>query len=147
LTKITPAFGREEKIKVNNKTIELILVKNPSGFQLALNSFPPKDYAIMIAINDNYADGRDMSWLWDVDFSSLRKANISQISGIRAYDMALRLKYDDVNFTHINPKISKALKNFLKNNQDKDKRIYCTYTAMLKIRREIAKIAKIKGIE
>lgn len=147
LEKITPAFGREEKIKINNKTVELILVKNPSGFQLALNSFPPKDYGIMIAINDNYADGRDMSWLWDVDFSSLKNANISQVSGIRSYDMALRLKYDDVNFSHINPKIPAALKNFLKNNRDKDKRIYCTYTAMLKIRRELAKIAKIKGIE
>jgi len=147
LTKITPAFGREEKIKIDDKVVELILVKNPSGFQLALKSFPPKDYATMIAINDNYADGRDMSWLWDVDFSSLIDANVSQISGIRAYDMALRLKYDDVKFSHINPKISKALKNFINNNKDKNKRIYCTYTAMLKIRRELAKIVKIKGIE
>lgn len=146
LSKITPAFGREEKIILNGKDIELVLVKNPSGFQLALQSFKPEDYATMIAINDNYADGRDMSWLWDVDFSSLKDMDISQISGMRAYDMALRLNYDDVKFKRINVKVKKALKTFLDNNEDKNKRIYCTYTAMLKIRRELSKITKVKDV-
>ncbi|BAS09204.1 udp-N-Acetylmuramyl tripeptide [Arthrobacter sp. Hiyo4] len=73
-----------------------MLVKNPSGFRLGLKSFPAGGYATMIAINDNYADGRDMSWLWDVEFDSLRDGGVDQLTGSRAYDMALRLQYDDV---------------------------------------------------
>ena len=49
----------------------------------------------MIAINDQYADGRDMSWLWDVDFTPLKQAGVSIVTGVRATDMALRLSYDD----------------------------------------------------
>ena len=48
----------------------------------------------MICINDEYADGRDMSWLWDVDFTSLRGTGVAMVSGVRAWDMALRLEYD-----------------------------------------------------
>lgn len=143
LANVQPAFGREEKIIVNNKKLELILVKNPAGFQLALKSFPPDDYVTMIAINDNYADGRDMSWLWDVDFTSLQKSKVSQVSGIRAYDMALRLRYDDVKVHHVGINVKKDLKKFLDNNPYNNKRVYCTYTAMLKIRRELAKITKV----
>ena len=68
LKNIQPAFGRGETIMLHGVPIELILVKNPSGFRLALLSFARSQAAMMIAINDNYADGRDMSWLWDVDF-------------------------------------------------------------------------------
>ena len=69
---VTPAFGRGEVIDVNGSPVELLLVKNPMGFRLSLASFTPEGCDTMIAINDEYADGRDMSWLWDVDFSSLR---------------------------------------------------------------------------
>ena len=57
----------------------------------------------MIAINDNYADGRDMSWLWDVEFDSLREGGVDQLTGSRAYDMALRLQYDDVGSARSQP--------------------------------------------
>src|SRR3546814_12823762 len=60
LQNITPAFGRGEKLIVNGKPLELVLVKNPGGFRLGLTSFDPEGYATMIAINDNYADGSDM---------------------------------------------------------------------------------------
>jgi len=65
--KIQPAFGRGEKIKIDGKEIEILLVKNPAGFRTNLRNFNPDNYDSMIAVNDNYADGRDMSWLWDVD--------------------------------------------------------------------------------
>ena len=91
----------------------------------------------MIAINDDYADGRDMSWLWDVDFESLKNSGVSQISGIRAYDMALRLQYDTVEISKVEPNIAAALKQFITDNPDTPKRIYCTYTAMLRLRREL----------
>lgn len=147
LSKVTPAFGRGERLMLNGKPIELVLVKNPGGFQLALKSFSPSGYATMIAINDNYADGRDMSWLWDVDFSSLAKTGVKQISGIRAYDMALRLKYGDIKVKNINTNITKALNGFINSSQKTPKRIYCTYTAMLAIRRELSKITKVEAIK
>lgn len=146
LASITPAFGRGESLQVGGHPLELVLVKNPSGFRLGLKSFPPEGYATMIAINDNYADGRDMSWLWDVDFESLGEKGVAQVSGIRAYDMALRLQYDEVAITHIEPELPIALRQFIEQNKDLPKRIYCTYTAMLALRKELGKITKVEVV-
>jgi len=146
LAHVTPAFGRGETLQVNGQPLELVLVKNPSGFRLGLQSFSPARYATMIAINDNYADGRDMSWLWDVDFDSLKAGGVDEISGIRAYDMALRLQYDEVTMAHVEPNLQKALRHFIDKNASRPKRIYCTYTAMLTLRRELAKITKVEAI-
>lgn len=145
LTAVTPAFGRGETLIVGGQPLELILVKNPSGFRLALDSFSPTGYETMIAINDNYADGRDMSWLWDVDFSSLRQQAVA-ISGIRAYDMALRLQYEEVPVASVEPRLTKALRDFITNNIASPKRIYCTYTAMLAIRKELSKITDVEVV-
>ncbi len=145
LSQVTPAFGRGETIIVNNQPLDLVLVKNPSGFRLGLQSFDPSGYATMIAINDNYADGRDMSWLWDVDFTSLQ--SVAEVSGIRAYDMALRLQYDEVTIKSVQVNLKKALKHFIDTNNNQPKRIYCTYTAMLSIRRDLSKIAKVEVIK
>lgn len=146
LAKVTPAFGRGETFTIGGEPLELVLVKNPSGFRLGLQSFNPSGYATMIAINDNYADGRDMSWLWDVTFESLRNDGVEQVSGIRAYDMALRLQYDEIPLTDVTINLVKGLKQFLSDNPKKPKRIYCTYTAMLAIRRQISKIITVESI-
>lgn len=145
LEAITPAFGRGEILTIDGQPLELVLVKNPGGFRLGLQSFDPKGYATMIAINDNYADGRDMSWLWDVDFDSL-KPSISHVSGIRAYDMALRLQYDEIDIKTVLPNLTDALKDFIANNKSTPKRIYCSYTAMLALRRELSKITTVDQI-
>lgn len=145
LESITPAFGRGEKLLVDGQPLELVLVKNPGGFRLGLSSFDPSGYATMIAINDNYADGRDMSWLWDVDFESL-KPSIAQVSGMRAYDMALRLQYDEIEIAGVEPNISTALKTFIRENHSTPKRIYCSYTAMLALRRELSKITTVEVV-
>ena len=100
----------------------------------------------MIAINDNYADGRDMSWLWDVDFDSLREAGVSELSGSRAYDIALRMQYDEVTVSHVETNLSTALRHFIAANPTIPKRIYCTYTAMMTLRRELAKITDVEVI-
>lgn len=146
LADVTPAFGRGELLTVGGQPLELVLVKNPSGFRLGLQSFSPEGWATMIAINDNYADGRDMSWLWDVEFDSLASGSVSQVSGIRCYDMALRLQYDEVAIGHIEPELSLALRHFIDTHPDTPKRIYCTYTAMLSIRKELAKITDVEVI-
>lgn len=140
LESITPAFGRGESFTVNGQPLEILLVKNPAGFRLSLASFPAKGHKTMIAINDNYADGRDMSWLWDVDFTDLGQSGVHTVSGIRAYDMALRLQYDEVPITEVNTKLIAALRQFIKQNPGSPKHIFCTYTAMLAIRREISKM-------
>lgn len=146
LSNVTPAFGRGESIEVAGQTIDLVLVKNPAGFRLSLKSFPPDSYATMIAINDNYADGRDMSWLWDVDFDSLKTVGVQAVAGIRAYDMALRLQYDEVAVSHVTTDLKQGLKKFLSHDHSRPKRVYCTYTAMIVIRKELAKIAVVEKI-
>lgn len=133
LEDIKPAFGRGETIFLNGTPIELILVKNPSGFRLALLSFAKNSSATMIAVNDNYADGRDVSWFWDVDFSALKK--VVMISGVRAYDMALRLQYDEVAIEKIDTDITRALDDFINDHPEEPKQIFCSYTAMTAIRR------------
>ena len=146
LSKVAPAFGRGESLVVDGLPLELVLVKNPSGFRLGLKSFPAAGYATMIAINDNYADGRDMSWLWDVEFDTLRAGGVDGLTGSRAYDMALRLQYDDVAIGAVNTEIAPALAAFIRGAKDKPKRVFCTYTAMLAIRRELAKITTVEVV-
>lgn len=146
LGEIEPAFGRGETIMVNDTPLELVLVKNPAGFQLGLNSFSPKGYNTMIALNDAHADGRDLSWLWDVNFNLLKKGNIEMLSGIRAYDMALRLSYEDISFKHTETDLKTALEKFLENSNGTPKRIFCSYTAMLEIRHLLEKITDVKNV-
>ena len=90
----------------------------------------------MIAINDKIADGRDVSWLWNVDFAQL-KDDIKIVAGIRAYDMALRLKYDNIEVDNVIEDLEAAVNTFIENG-DKPKRIFATYTAMLEIRKIIS---------
>lgn len=144
LKNIQPAFGRGETIMLHGVPIELILVKNPSGFRLALLSFARSQAAMMIAINDNYADGRDMSWLWDVDFSKIKA--VSTVSGIRAYDMALRLQYDEVPVEKVEPNLAKALDYFIDNNPDEPKQIFCSYTAMTTLRKLLSDKTEVEKI-
>jgi len=145
LSTVTPAFGRGEVLTVGGQPLELVLVKNPSGFRLGLQSYDPEGYATMIAINDNYADGRDMSWLWDVDFTSLDK-NPVYITGIRAYDMALRMQYDEVPIEKVETELALALQDFIAQHPETPKRIYCTYTAMLTLRKELSKITRVEVV-
>ncbi|MFH5877496.1 MurT ligase domain-containing protein [Arthrobacter sp. NA-172] len=146
LSEVAPAFGRGESLTVDGQPLELVLVKNPSGFRLGLKSFPAKGYASMIAINDNYADGRDMSWLWDVEFESLREDGVEVLTGVRAYDMALRLQYDEVRVGSVDTDIPAALAEFIRGSAGKPKRVFCTYTAMLAIRRELSKITTVEVV-
>lgn len=146
LSQITPAFGRGETLTVNGQPLELVLVKNPSGFKLGLESFSPIGYKTMISINDNYADGRDMSWLWDVDFGSLRASGVSTVTGTRAYDMALRLNYDKVPADHVDTDIKRALHQFISSNPGTPLRIFCSYTTMLAIRKYLKKYTKVSKV-
>ncbi len=138
LERVTPPFGRGEVIDADGQPLELVLVKNPAGFTVALGTYGNAPVTTMIAINDNYADGRDVSWLYDVSFASLRDKGVALTSGVRAYDMALRLKYDDVAVAEVEPDLEVALQRFLTAYKNEPKRIFCTYTAMMTLRRNLA---------
>ena len=144
LSDVAPAFGRGETIVLDGTPIELILVKNPSGFRLSLLSFADGTADTMIAINDNYADGRDVSWLWDVDVSRLEQ--VAVVSGVRAHDMALRLEYDDITPEIIEPDLAAALEKLLAHHPRKPKHIYCTYTAMMRLRKLLSIKTDVEAI-
>lgn len=138
LRTVTPPFGRGEVIDVDGTPLELVLVKNPAGFTVALSTYGSTPVATMIAINDNYADGRDVSWLYDVSFTSLQERGVALTSGVRAYDMALRLSYDDVETACVEPDLTAALDRLIAEHPGEPKRIFCTYTAMMTLRRTLA---------
>lgn len=144
LSDVAPAFGRGETIVIDGTPIELILVKNPSGFRLSLLSFADGTADTMIAINDNYADGRDVSWLWDVDVSRLEQ--VAVVSGVRAHDMALRLEYDDITPEVIEPDLAAALEKLLAHHPRRPKHIYCTYTAMMRLRKLLSIKTDVEAI-
>lgn len=150
ISRVTPAFGRGEVIEVNGAPVELVLVKNPIGFRLALASDKPANHDTMIAICDEYADGRDMSWLWDVDFTCFSGTGVTCVSGTRAWDMALRLQYDKVASRNVNTDLEEDVKTFVNGDFSSDaknaKRIYCTYTAMLRVRSTLGQIASVKDV-
>lgn len=138
-----PAFGRTERLQIDGKKIYTSLVKNPTGFNEVLKtvfSDPSKKY-VLIAINDLIADGRDVSWLWDVDFEFLKgKTKKILVSGIRASDMELRLKYAQVeNVTRVDD-LEKALEQLV-GLADNGETVFVlpTYTAMLRFKSLLAK--------
>ncbi|MBA2695513.1 MAG: DUF1727 domain-containing protein [Actinobacteria bacterium] len=138
LEAVTPPFGRGEIIDVDGAPLELVLVKNPAGFTVALGTYGSEPVATMIAINDNYADGRDVSWLYDVSFESLRERGVALTSGVRGFDMALRLHYDGVAVDAVEPDLDVALDTFLASHAGQPTRLFCTYTAMMALRRRLA---------
>jgi len=129
-------FGRAERRVINGHDALIQLIKNPTGASEVLKTVD-LNTNIVIAINDNYADGRDISWLWDSDFEQLKCAKKLVItSGIRAKDMALRLKYAGIPQDRIivEEDIRTALELASK-SEDKSERITVlpSYTALLKI--------------
>ena len=130
-------FGRAEKTEINGHKTIIQLIKNPAGASEVLKTVDLSSN-ILIAINDNFADGRDVSWLWDAEFELLKDAQKTIItSGIRAQDMALRLKYAGVPTDEIKviPDLLKAIKE-ISSSENKDEKITIlpSYTALLQIK-------------
>ena len=109
------AYGRVEQIAIDGRRIYLLLIKNPAGFTQVLETFllSQKKPYVLFAINDLAADGRDVSWLWDVPLEALTATHPQVItSGIRAADMTLRLKYADIAVTQTDD-LEAALRAFI----------------------------------
>ena len=144
LAGFAPAFGRQEECYVNGKTVKLFLSKNPAGFNASLRAvleLHPK--VILLALNDRIPDGRDVSWIWDVDFEMIPDSILVVVTGDRVYDMALRMQYCETRNskletrnTLVEPDNKKALLVGLE-KIDKGETLYvlATYSSMLGIRK------------
>lgn len=94
-----PAFGRGERVQVEGRTVRMLLAKNPTGFNEVLRTLfaDGNKRHVFFVLNDNIADGKDISWIWDVDFEqALPGIATLTVAGTRARDLALRLKYAGV---------------------------------------------------
>ena len=93
------AFGRAETVTVQGRETQILLVKNPAGCNEVLRTLAlePGEHDVLGVLNDNIADGRDVSWVWDADYELLGgRVRSVTCSGTRAPELALRLKYAGV---------------------------------------------------
>ncbi len=134
LTKFTPAFGRMENIVVNGRRVKILLSKNPTGFNESLRTVAASidKGPVLFALNDRIPDGRDISWIWDVDFEQYKDFPRYFVYGDRAFDMALRLKYAEIKNATIIHDIREAV---LSVKENEVLWVLPTYSAMLDIRK------------
>lgn len=150
LKDFSPAFGRQEEIEIDGPTspdglrgasrkIKIFLSKNPAGFNQSLRTvLELGGKQLLIVLNDRIPDGRDVSWIWDVDFDVLSNRHELFVAGGRCYDLALRLKY--ANLRVLNSRIYTNLKKAVMSGLDMTKSgetfyILPTYSAMLEVRK------------
>jgi lipid II isoglutaminyl synthase (glutamine-hydrolysing) len=138
LRAVSPAFGRAETLRLGGRELSILLVKNPAGANEVLRTLVLEEgeHDVLAVLNDEIADGRDISWVWDADFEVLA-ARVRRVtcSGTRAAEMALRLKYAGVPTDRIavEPRLAAGLDRAL---AAADHRLFAlpTYTAMLALR-------------
>jgi lipid II isoglutaminyl synthase (glutamine-hydrolysing) len=133
-----PAFGRFERVTTDDGEAVLVLSKNPAGANEVIRTLAhdPGPKRLVVALNDRIADGRDVSWIWDVDFELLAPAVESVVtSGTRAAEMAVRLKYAGVDpaVMRVEPDLAAALDAAVSAG-DGPAYVLTTYTAMLELR-------------
>jgi UDP-N-acetylmuramyl tripeptide synthase len=151
LETFTAAFGRVERIQVEDRQMFLALVKNPVGFTEVLRTVlaQPGRRTLLIAINDQFADGTDVSWLWDVEFERLQeRVNLAVCTGLRAEDMAVRLKYAGLGPERIRVEndLRRAIERVLE-AAEPNETVYVlpTYTAMLAVRELLRQTGYVRG--
>jgi lipid II isoglutaminyl synthase (glutamine-hydrolysing) len=144
LERFAAAFGRFERIAVGERTVLMLLIKNPAGANEAIRTLvegrrPP---LAVIALNDEIADGRDVSWIWDVDFEPLLDGLERVVAtGSRAAELALRCKYAgfDTERIEVIPSLERALDRGLAVTEPGGELpVLPTYTAMLALRKLVA---------
>jgi UDP-N-acetylmuramyl tripeptide synthase len=146
---VSPAFGRAETVHLGGRDLSILLVKNPAGANEVLRTLTlePGEHDVFAVLNDNVADGRDVSWVWDADFEVIAdRVRRVTCSGTRAAEMAVRMKYAGVPEDRITVRdsLSVALDAAL---DDGDGVLYAlpTYTAMLALREELVARGAAKG--
>jgi|SRR5581483_5163333 len=137
LKNFKPAFGRQEIIEYQGKKVQLFLSKNPTSFNESLRTMVELGGKnVLFVLNDRIPDGRDVSWIWDVDLEEfIHKFKTITVSGDRTYDMALRVKYAEHKDFEAEPDLKKAIESALEETP-KSETLYIlpTYSAMLEVR-------------
>lgn len=139
LSTSTAAFGRQERFFIEGREVHVLLAKNPAGANQSIQTITADavPFALAVFLNDNIADGRDISWIWDVDFELLSGHLRSlTVSGGRAWDMALRMKYARLaDRPTVEHDAARALRAAI-HSAPEGGRVYVlpTYTAMLEVR-------------
>ena len=140
LARFRAAFGRFERFAAGDRRVLLLLIKNPAGANEAIRTLedggvPP---TLVIALNDEIADGRDVSWIWDVDFEPLlERAGRIVASGERAAELGLRFTYAGFprERLELEPDLERALERGLElTEKGGELAVLPTYTAMLRLR-------------
>lgn len=134
------SFGRQEILNIGGKEVKIILVKNPAGYDEALStiSLDKRKINLAVLLNDNYADGRDVSWIWDVSFEKLQNLDINHtiVGGIRLYDMAIRLKTAGIKTKKFDVAGSyETMLNYIEKCDGDIVYVLATYTAMIDFRK------------
>jgi UDP-N-acetylmuramyl tripeptide synthase len=141
LARFRGAFGRFQRLRVGDADVVLLLIKNPAGANEVLRILPEGDATMLFALNDRIADGRDVSWIWDVDWE-LVAPRLRRVvtAGTRAGDAALRLKYAGVDPSAIEvvPDVAQALDRLAALAAGGTGYVLPTYTAMLELQRVAA---------
>ncbi len=148
LATFQPAFGRQEEFEINGKKVKIFLSKNPAGFNQSLRTVLELGASqILFVLNDRIPDGRDVSWIWDVDFEVLahdehkmkeRDERVITVSGDRVYDLALRFKYAGISIPNQNiyEDLVQAVKESLTGLPlGEILYVLATYSAMLEVRK------------
>ncbi len=141
LAQFSPAFGRFERIEIGDRRLLMLLVKNPAGANEVIRTLVEggAPSTAVIALNDEIADGRDVSWIWDVDFEPLVPGLDRLIAtGSRAAELALRFAYGGLDRSRIEvePSLERALDRGLAlTPPGGELTLLPTYTAMLGLRR------------
>jgi UDP-N-acetylmuramyl tripeptide synthase len=144
LQRFSAAFGRFERIAVGDRRLLILLIKNPAGANEAVRTLVEgaSPRVAVVALNDELADGRDVSWIWDVDFEPLMPCLDRLVAtGSRAAELALRFAYGGFDRARIEvvPSLDAALDRGLElTPPGGELTVLPTYTAMLALRRTIA---------
>ncbi len=141
------AFGRFQKTKVKDRELVTFLIKNPTGANEVIRTISQLPRVnLLIILNDKIADGRDVSWIWDTNWEILKgKTKKIFVSGIRCFDMVLRLKYAGLRLSknNIHKEINYSIINTLQKMNTKDTLIILpTYTALLEVQKILNQIGR-----
>jgi lipid II isoglutaminyl synthase (glutamine-hydrolysing) len=150
LERFGAAFGRFERIAIGDRRVLMLLIKNPAGANEAIRTLvegrPPR--VAVVALNDAIADGKDVSWIWDVDFEPLL-AGLERVvvTGDRAAELALRFKYAGFEPERIEviPDLRSGLERGLAVSAPAEELVVLpTYTAMLALRKSIGEVGAVR---
>jgi UDP-N-acetylmuramyl tripeptide synthase len=143
LSDFNPAYGRGEEIKYKGKNLRILLSKNPASFNNNLDLLLEGGFSydsVLFVLNDNIPDGRDVSWIYDVDPEKVYKSCTGKkvfVSGSRCLDMSVRIKYSGAEFPvqNVIPNLNNAVKTLAEDKGVKNIAVLPNYSSMLGLRK------------